>query len=99
MPTACEVLQRNTWKRDTWRRTEHSASSQGANDDWDIKSAQDKSNVIVNTDQKGSCLSPKEIGRCKRQKFRDEDEANESKYEVENGLKRSRVTVCNTLIK
>ena len=67
-----KFLQRNTWKRDTWRRTEHSASSQEANDDWDVKSVQDKSNVIINTDQKGSCLSPKVSGRCKRQKFRDE---------------------------
>ena len=59
-PTASEVFQRNTWKRDTWRRTEHSASSREANDDWDNKSSQDKSNVIINTDQKGSCLSPKQ---------------------------------------
>ena len=31
------------------------------------------------------------------EKFRDEDEANESKYESEIGMERSRVTVCNTL--
>ena len=55
-----KFLQRNTWKRDTWRRTEHSASSQEANDNWDNKSAQDESNVIINTDQRGSCLSPRQ---------------------------------------
>ena len=31
------------------------------------------------------------------EKYRDEDEANESKYKAENGLEKSRVTVCNTL--
>ena len=31
------------------------------------------------------------------EKYRDDDEANESKYEAENGLERFRVTVCNTL--
>ena len=31
------------------------------------------------------------------EKYRDEDEANESKYEAENGLERFRITVCNTL--
>ena len=31
------------------------------------------------------------------EKYRDEDEANESKYEAENGLERFRVTLCNTL--
>ena len=30
------------------------------------------------------------------EKFRNEDEANESKYEAENGLERSRVVVCVT---
>ena len=30
-------------------------------------------------------------------KYQDEDEANESKYEAENGLEKFRVTVCNTL--
>ena len=30
------------------------------------------------------------------EKYRDEDEANESKYEAENGLEKFRVTVCNT---
>ena len=30
MPTASDVLQSNTWKYNTWRRTEHSASSQEA---------------------------------------------------------------------
>ena len=48
---------RNTWKYNTWRRTEHSASSQEANDKWDNKFDQDEPNVIGNTDQKGSCLS------------------------------------------
>ena len=33
------------------------------------------------------------------EKFRDGGEANESKYEAENGLERSLVAVCNTLIK
>ena len=32
------------------------------------------------------------------EKFRNEDEANESKYEAENGLEKSRVAVCKTLI-
>ena len=31
------------------------------------------------------------------EKYQDEDEVNESKYEAENGLEKSRVTVCNTL--
>ena len=31
------------------------------------------------------------------EKYRDEDEANESKYEAENGQEKYRVTVCNTL--
>ena len=39
---------------------EHSASSQEANDKWDNKFDQDESNVIINTDQKGSCLSPRQ---------------------------------------
>ena len=60
VPTAGQVLQRNTWKRNTWRRTEHSASSQEAYDNWDNKSARDESNVIICTDQKGSCLSPRQ---------------------------------------
>ena len=54
MPTAGEVYKANTWKYNTWRRTEHSASSQ------DKKFDQDESNVIINTDQKGSCLSPRQ---------------------------------------
>ena len=53
-----KFLQRNTWKQDTWRRTEHSASSQEANDNWDNKFAQD--DVIINTDQKGRCLSQRQ---------------------------------------
>ena len=32
----------------------------GSNDNWDNKSAQDESNVIINTDQKGSCLSQRQ---------------------------------------
>ena len=55
-----KFLQRNTWKRDTWRITEHNASNQEANDNWDNKFEQDESNVIINTDQKGSCLSPRQ---------------------------------------
>ena len=31
------------------------------------------------------------------EKHRDEDEADESKYEAEKGLEKFRVTVCNTL--
>ena len=31
------------------------------------------------------------------EKYRDEDEDNESKYEAANGLEKSRVTVCYTL--
>ena len=31
----------------------------GSNDKWDNKFDQDESNVIINTDQKGSCLSPR----------------------------------------
>ena len=31
------------------------------------------------------------------EKYRVEDEANDSKYEAENGLDKFRVTVCNTL--
>ena len=53
-----KFLQRNTWKYNTWRRTEHSASSQEANDNWDNKFALD--DVIINTDQKRSCLSPRQ---------------------------------------
>ena len=49
--TAGEVLQSNTWKYNT---------CQEANDNWDNKFAQDESNVIINTDQKGSCLSPRQ---------------------------------------
>ena len=60
MPTTSKVLQSNMWKYNTWRRTEHSASSQEANDKWDNKFDQDESNVIINTDQKGSCLSPRQ---------------------------------------
>ena len=33
----------------------------------------------------------------KIEEYRDEDEANESKYEAENDLEKFRVTVCNTL--
>ena len=32
----------------------------GSNDNWVNKSAQDESNVIINTDQKGICLSPRQ---------------------------------------
>ena len=32
----------------------------GSNDKWDNKFDQDESNVIINTDQKGSCLSPRQ---------------------------------------
>ena len=55
-----KFLQRNMWKCNTWRRTEHSASSQEANDNWDNKFAQDESSVIINTDQNKSCLSPRQ---------------------------------------
>ena len=60
MPTASEVLQSNMWKYNTWRRTEHNASSQEANDKWDNKFDQDKSNVIINTDQNGCCLGSRQ---------------------------------------
>ena len=33
------------------------------------------------------------------EKYRDEDEANESKYEAENGLDKFRVIVCNTRLR
>ena len=44
-------------------------------------------------------LSQSEIDRMvqETEKYRDEDDANESKYEAEKGLETLRVTVCNTL--
>ena len=50
---------------------------------------QDKYDRITFTDEKESCLSPTLIGWCKRQKFRDEDETDELKYEVQNVWKNS----------
>ena len=48
----------------------------GSNDNWDNKSVQDESNVIINTDQKGSCLSPRQ--RISEMK----EEADQSKIET-----------------
>ena len=70
MPTAGEGLQSDTWKYNTWRRTEHSASSQEANDNWNNKFAQDESNVIINTET------------ARGREFRDDNEADQSKIET-----------------
>ena len=47
-------------KCNTWRRTEHSASSQEANDNWTTSLTGTSQSWIINTDQKGSCLSPRQ---------------------------------------
>ena len=55
-------------------------------------SAQDKSNQSTIATEKGS-LSQSDIDRM----VQDEDEANESKDEAENGLENYRLTMRNTL--